>query len=478
MVPTPERQVTDRFIPDRASQDASISHFLLTSNENATPSSLLRSPQEALKGTQSHGQLNINCGEPYTQALARTLFPMPQTTVLGLHHTNMPEATEEERYNKSLAVVYEENKARNFRSKSFRVIAQTPERILDAPELLDDFYLNLVDWSSSNILTVALGHTVYLWNAESGSITQLMNSSERENVISCVAWHADGVTIAIGSNDADIQIWNTEQKKLIRSIQCHSSRVGALSWNGNILASGSRDASVCLTDTREGRTFAVLATHTQEVCGLKWSPNGQQLASGGNDNIINIYEFRRYAMECVLIFTLRGHTAAIKALAWNPIQPNLLVSGGGTADKTLRFWNTATGQCINSIDAKSQVCGVLWSHSGTELVSSHGYSDNQLTIWKYPSLKKITDLSGHTSRVLHLAMSPDGQMVVSAAGDETIRFWRCFATDHGEGMPPTAVAGVPSPQKTPTRRGHNGDVFLRSPAAKNVGQSLEEEFLR
>jgi cell division cycle protein 20 (cofactor of APC complex) len=428
---TPERassRLSDRFIPDRSSQDPQMSHFHLTSKENTTPASRLSgtftpgTPPPAFPRAGS-------CNEPYTNMLARTLLYDAQTTVLGLHqNVNTPyRETDEDRYRNCMSVVYEENRARNFRSKNFRIIAQTPERILDAPELLDDFYLNLIDWSCSNILTVALSSTVYLWNAESGGITQLMSSAERENIISGVSWHPEGSLLAIASNDGNVQLWDTETQRLTRTFEGHSGRVVSLSWNGNLLASGGRDTTIQLHDQREPRfTAAPLTAHTQEVCGLRWSPNSQQLASGGNDNQLCIWDFRRHSMECAPLWSLREHSAAIKALSWNPVQHNLLVSGGGTADKTLRFWNTSTGQCVQTVDTKSQVCGVLWSRSGNELISSHGYSDNQLTLWKYPSLKRITDLTGHTSRVLHLAMSPDGQTVVSAAGDETIRFWRCF----------------------------------------------------
>jgi cell division cycle protein 20 (cofactor of APC complex) len=67
-----------------------------------------------------------------------------------------------------------------------------------------------------------------------------------------------------------------------------------------------------------------------------------------------------------------------------------------------------------------------WSTTEKELLSAHGFSQNQLTVWKYPTMTKVADLHGHTSRVLHTAMSPDGSIVCSAAADETLRFWRVW----------------------------------------------------
>ena len=97
------------------------------------------------------------------------------------------------------------------------------------------------------------------------------------------------------------------------------------------------------------------------------------------------------------------HQAAVKALAWCPFQNNLLASGGGTADRCIKFWNTQNGVCLNSVDTNSQVCALQWSKHEKELLSSHGFSQNQLCLWRYPSLVKMAELRGHTSRVLHLA---------------------------------------------------------------------------
>lgn len=59
-------------------------------------------------------------------------------------------------------------------------------------------------------------------------------------------------------------------------------------------------------------------------------------------------------------------------------------------------------------------------------MSTHGYSLNQVIVWKYPTMEKIATLTGHTYRVLYLAMSPDGSSIVTGAGDETLRFWNIF----------------------------------------------------
>lgn len=101
-----------------------------------------------------------------------------------------------------------------------------------------------------------------------------------------------------------------------------------------------------------------LQQHTQEVCGLKWSPDGRYLASGGNDNVLNIWagNMTSYTTDSQPLFTFTDHQAAVKALAWCPWQSSLLASGGGTADRCVKFWSCSLGTCLNTIDTKSQVC--------------------------------------------------------------------------------------------------------------------------
>ena len=76
--------------------------------------------------------------------------------------------------------VYTNNSAGVKAKKTFRQIPSAPERILDAPELIDDYYLNLIDWGSSNQVAVALGCTVYMWNADTGACLLYTSPSPRD----------------------------------------------------------------------------------------------------------------------------------------------------------------------------------------------------------------------------------------------------------------------------------------------------------
>ncbi|VDM51817.1 unnamed protein product [Angiostrongylus costaricensis] len=285
--------------------------------------------------------------------------------------------------------------------KPQRKVPKNPYKVLDAPELQDDFYLNLVDWSSQNMLSVGLNTCVYLWSACNSQVVKLCDLVNDQDTVTSVQWADKGELLAVGTNRGITQIWDVHTQKMTMELSGHTSRVGCLAWNGDLVCSGSRDRHIIQRDIRQPHvTEKKMSAHRQEVCGLKWSPDKQYLASGGNDNQLLVWSMRR--TDPSQVFT--EHSAAVKALAWSPHHHGLLVSGGGTADRHLRFWNTLTGQPMQAIDTGSQVI-----------------------IWKYPSLQPVTKLSGHQFRVLYLAMSPDGESIVTGAGDETLRFWHVFS---------------------------------------------------
>jgi len=324
-------------------------------------------------------------------------------------------------------------------AQSRRRIPSAPERVLDAPGLVDDYYLNLLDWSSGNQVAIGLERSVYVWSADSGSVASLLECPA-DTYISSVKWSGDGAYVGVGLGTGEVQIWDVEEGTKLRSMFGHETRVGVMGWNKHILSTGARSGLVYNHDVRVAQhKVAELAGHTGEVCGLEWRADGAQLATGGNDNLVNIWDARSLSAPK---FTKTNHRAAVKALSWCPWQSNLLATGGGSNDRQIYFWNTTTGARINHIPTDSQVTSLRWSTHYKEIVSSGGFPDNSLSIWSYPSGVKNMEVPAHESRVLHSCLSPDGQMLATAAADESLKFWKIF--EKKPGQPSVVAAGAAS----------------------------------
>lgn len=329
--------------------------------------------------------------------------------------------------------------ASGLNAQSRRRIPSAPERVLDAPGLVDDYYLNLLDWSSGNQVAIGLERSVYVWSADSGTVSSLLECPT-DTYISSVKWSGDGAYVGVGLGTGEVQIWDVEEGTKLRSMIGHETRVGVMGWNKHILSTGARSGLVYNHDVRIAQhKVAELSGHTGEVCGLEWRADGAQLATGGNDNLVNIWDARSLSAPK---FTKTNHRAAVKALSWCPWQSNLLATGGGSNDRQIYFWNTTTGARINHIPTDSQVTSLRWSTHYKEIVSSGGFPDNSLSIWSYPSGVKNMEVPAHESRVLHSCLSPDGQMLATAAADESLKFWKIF--EKKPGQPSVVAAGSAS----------------------------------
>lgn len=321
-------------------------------------------------------------------------------------------------------------------------IERQPVKVLEAPALLDDYYLSLVAWSKSNAIAVGLEDTVYLFNFLSNgvkkhfTIPRAMNSSgllnsenEMTSYVCSLTFEDNGNSLAIGDSLGQIHITDVEKNKVASSSLAHTSRIGSLHWQENVLVSGSRDKTVRLFDVRQSVSHPVysFAGHIQEICGLKLSPDNNYIASGGNDNQLLLWDIRRMK----LLGSLGEHEAAVKALAWCPKNRSMLVSGAGTADRKLRIFDTAKCEQVAKIDTGSQVCNLTFDRDGDSLISTHGYSLNQMIVWNYSKnfdrLKKEDVIIAHKLRVLYLAISPCGKYIATGAGDETIRIWNLIS---------------------------------------------------
>ena len=199
-----------------------------------------------------------------------------------------------------------------------RKIATQPERVLDAPGMVDDFYLNLLSWSVQNVVAVALSENTYIWKADSGEVVQVGESPEG-SYVSSVDFSNDGAFLGIGIGSGEVELWDVESRQKLRSMSGHQAQIAVLSWHGHILSSACGDGSIWHHDVRVARHKVMeLLGHSGEVCGLKWRADGELLASGGNDNVVNIWDGRvgdvTEGSRGVARWTKRNHSAAVKVL--------------------------------------------------------------------------------------------------------------------------------------------------------------------
>lgn len=166
----------DRFIPNRSTMDfAGGRHFSLA-GENTQPA--VDSPSKI----------------SYHQTLSSMMLGDKKHAKILAFSKKAPAPPVG--YQNSLKVLYSQNTTGQVnRKKVTRHIPQAPERVLDAPDLLDDFYLNLLDWNKDNVLAVALGQVVYLWDAETSEIRELCTLEEPGNHITSLSWIEDGYVV-------------------------------------------------------------------------------------------------------------------------------------------------------------------------------------------------------------------------------------------------------------------------------------------
>lgn len=312
-------------------------------------------------------------------------------------------------------------------AKSKRNIVALPSdpfKVLDVPGVEDDYYTNLLSWSTHDHIAICLDNTVYLYDYRTAEIDTFYEAYKLEKVTS-LAFDPTGTKLAIGNVMGQVAIWDVERKREVLSIDKHLDRVSCLDWTEKGLLSGSRDKRVYLNDIRGRRFTAVkFQAHGQEVCGVKWNCDNSRFASGGNDNRALVWD---PAVPAKPLMTC-GHKAGVKALCWSHTQRDILVTGGGMADRFIKSWNIAREKLMFSRDTEGQVCALVSSKLTHDVISARGAPDNEIEVWRANGFKKVGNLSGHTERPLYLAWSPAGDVLLSVSSDETMRFWQVYRT--------------------------------------------------
>ena len=285
--------------------------------------------------------------------------------------------------------------------------------------------------------------TVRLWDVGTGDLKQTLEGHRQG--VTCLAFSPDGRMLASGSWDNYIQLRDADTGKLLRTLDKHTDGVRSVvfSPDGGTLASGGYDNTLRLWDAKTGEHKPALEGHTDFIRSIVFSPDGGTLASGSYDRTIRLWD----AETGEPLLTLEGHTNGVLSVAFSPDGRRL---ASGSYDRTIRLWDAETGEPLQTLRGhEDSVLSVAFSPDGSTLVS--GGSDNTfllyddtIRLWDANTGEHLQTLKGHTNSVTSVAFSLDGSALASGSWDATVRLWELIPTMPVSEPPPAMSTVEPS----------------------------------
>ncbi|CEN59370.1 Putative Cell division control protein 4 [Aspergillus calidoustus] len=263
------------------------------------------------------------------------------------------------------------------------------------------------------------------------------------HVVTCLQF--DTNKILTGSDDTNINVYDTKTGVLEATLEGHEGGVWALEYYGNTLVSGSTDRSVRVWDIERKRCTQIFHGHTSTVRCLQivlpvevgkksdgtpeMMPKEPLIITGSRDSNLRVWKLPKPGdpgyyqsgphvddTDCpYFVRVLTGHQHSVRAIA---AHGDTLVSG--SYDCTVRVWKISTGETLHRLSGHSlKVYSVVLDHKRNRCIS--GSMDNMVKVWSLETGSILYNLEGHTSLVGLLDLKCD--RLVSAAADSTLRIW-------------------------------------------------------
>ncbi|MCG5060424.1 MAG: serine/threonine protein kinase [Limnoraphis sp. WC205] len=202
------------------------------------------------------------------------------------------------------------------------------------------------------------------------------------------------------------------------TLKGHRNAVTSISFSPteNIIASGSQDQTIEIWQLERGKRWYTLTGHSNWVTSIAISPNGEILASGSRDHTIEIWDLKKGKRW----YTLTGHQDGVEVVAFSP---NGEILASGSRDRTIEIWDLKKGKRWYTLSGhQDRVYGLAFSPDGRLLVS--GSRDKTVRLWDLQKAKALQIFQDHSDWVRTVAFSSNGQQLATGSRDGMIKLWQ------------------------------------------------------